>query len=564
MAQSFTAEFSVYMETPSSEHYSDKKLLHGFLWSTMVRTEDPCFFGLFLCCESENSTNGWRCSTKFSLESTELGTPKQMEGSVDFSVTGGWPPNRGWVQFMKRDERKRIDVTAVVTINSTSTGDSPLKPMLPAKSSPVMFQRRLNIGSLNNNVFYTSHTAHGKTWLAHIQKLDSFKLKFKIECYNTQTGALESLKCAALMVIKESTNFKQTRCLGEFFNFNLNPDVRSTVDVTFIIDHESYDGVDFGREYLSLPAHGNNSMLLRDDTSIPLNSYILARNSPILKNLIEEEGEIDHDVSDFEPEAVRIFIDACYSGVLDKLDESTEFMVFSDFVKMIAVFKVDWAKDGCLEFYKKRLPKPTDDFTAYWNYALLALDTMLKHADASLLDYFLSCTPENKLKFQFRLPQLIAETTKRAHLDLLMVVVVQYDLTGEFINQMLAVLMLKNHIPLLIYWLENFNFLLCDKDVLPLLAEAVEQNTNADLCCEFIALLKKEREGEDEENIELNPVDGTLATLARNNWINMLDSTWPCSGKRPFSMTSRNLQKSVIEEELEEEEKSATSHTLGC
>ena len=102
--------------------------------------------------------------------------------------------------------------------------------------------------------------------------------------------------------------------------------------------------VNFGKEFLSLPAHGNISFSLKDGSTIPLNSYILARNSPVLKNIIEEEGELDHDLSDFEPESVQIFTDACYTDTLERLSEATEFKVLSDFVKMVSVFKIEWAK----------------------------------------------------------------------------------------------------------------------------------------------------------------------------------------------------------------------------
>eukprot|EP00116_Pleurobrachia_bachei_P002773 sb/3463035/ len=233
----------------------------------------------------------------------------------------------------------------------------------------------------------------------------------------------------------------------------------------------------------------------------------------------------NHDMSDFESESVRIFGDACYSGTLEMLSDITELKVFSDFVKMVAVFKTDWAKDGCLQFYKRTLPEPCYDFDAYWSYAILGLESAVKYSDRRLLDCLLSCVPENKTKFVFRISRLLADTTKKSHLDLVMVMAVEFNLVDQFIQQSLALLYYS--IPLLQYWLENFNFTLSGPDTLALLAEAVELNTGSETSCKLMAALKEESEmtieeiAKEDENCKVNVViaiDGTLATVARNHW----------------------------------------------
>ena len=45
-------------------------------------------------------------------------------------------------------------------------------------------------------------------------------------------------------------------------------------------------------------------MILGENTEYPVNSYVIARNSPLFKRIIEEEGELDHDVTDFDLAAV--------------------------------------------------------------------------------------------------------------------------------------------------------------------------------------------------------------------------------------------------------------------
>ena len=70
-----------------------------------------------------------------------------------------------------------------------------------------------------------------------------------------------------------------------------------------------------------------------------------------------------------------------------------------------------------------------------------------------------------------------------------------------------ALLMIKCNIPLLNYWLENFNFFLIDEDNFSLLAEAVERSTNAEVCCKFMAALKQEREQEEKEEDDEEDLD---------------------------------------------------------
>eukprot|EP00116_Pleurobrachia_bachei_P013914 sb/3474176/ len=140
-------------------------------------------------------------------------------------------------------------------------------------------------------------------------------------------------------------------------------------------------------------------------------------------------------------------------------------------------------------------------------------------------------------------------------------------------------MMFKNRIPLLNYWLENFNFSLCNEETLPLtlLAEAVEKTTDPRLCCNFMKNLKNEDVNGIEEAVvdggDLIPKDGTLATLARNRWKKNKDATWPCSNKRPFSLTGRELKKeesgadesgdAIMKKEEEKETNETTSHIMG-
>eukprot|EP00116_Pleurobrachia_bachei_P004869 sb/3465131/ len=383
MTQKVSTTFTVSIEDADKQrHYSHRKLFHGFFWVLCVNTSDPEYFGLYLHCEPPhveflifslgctNEPDGDNCHTSFEvlpLHQAQINLFKVVLKSLKLRL---------WAKVMKKDKSKVIKIFAKIKITSFSFGK--FEPIPPT----VLFQLCLPLDTLGNieSSYFTSQEVNGRIWLFEVQKPAPDMIRLRVDGYSKETLNEENNQGESVTVlVKNNPNLKQSKLLGQFFDLNFEKVIGCSVDLTFIFgDSSSYNQpsmMNFGREYLSLPTHGNNSFLLKDNTSIPLNSLVLARNSPVLKGFIEKEGELDHDVTDFEPEAVRIFADACYSGTLEKLSDETEFKIFSDFVKMVAVFKVDWAKGGCLEFYRKHVPKPSEDFTAYWNFGVLALDS---------------------------------------------------------------------------------------------------------------------------------------------------------------------------------------------
>eukprot|EP00116_Pleurobrachia_bachei_P004121 sb/3464383/ len=466
-------------------------------------------------------------------------------------------------------EYEKFTIEARITIKEIYLG----KPTVArARPNMVIFHRMVDTFFLSNTFATTSHETNNSTWIAKSKKTDEGLTFLVMKCNSkSQTPS------GAVIITIRGPNSVETRTGNVGENISFRAEISKKSVVTFLIHEQPFlcepefpKGVDFGREFLSLPTHGNISFILQDGSKVPLNSYILSRNSPVLKTIIEEDGELDHDVSDFEPESVRIFADACYTGTLEMLSNATEFKVFSDFVKMVSVFKVEWAKCGCLEFYKRNIPKQGADFDAYWNYAILALDSTVKYSDRRLLEYLLSRVPKNKTKYMFRISRLLVETTKRSHLDLVMVMVVEFNLVNEFMQQTLAMMMIQHSIPLLKYWLDNFNFTLCTVGTLSLLAEVVELNTDAESSLKLMAAIQDEsdeKESSKQENEEsdleeggagvserADMEDGTLATVARNHWRKIESSKWPCSKTRPFCPTRRKLWENEEEEERETED----------
>eukprot|EP00116_Pleurobrachia_bachei_P003532 sb/3463794/ len=513
----------------------------------------------------------------------------------------GEPTGNGWPEFIKDSGQRELKVNVSVTIKNSYFGQESIWSRLNSALQNLEDRENLHLGIkadrestiiFNGNICltnelteYISFEQSGRTWIVEIEKPVQRRLKLKVNGYYTATGVVENLDESVVVLVRQNPTLRQCKQLGQAINFNLGSEAGASVLATFIIIANSVcekepagtssgtkpapfnptsieqptrtssetnqapfnpesikksGGVDFGKEYLSLPAHGNNSFVLRDNTNIPLNSYILSRNSPVLKNLIEEVGEIDHDVSDFEPQSVRIFVDTCYTGKLDKLVDSTEFKVFSDFIKMVAVFKVAWAKEGCLVFFKNRLPKSLTEFTGYWECALLALDCSVKFGDDKFLTHIFSSVPENKTSFQFKISRLLAATSKRPEMDLVMALVVQFELHSTFVQHLISILDIGHSLPLQDYILENFNFSLCDKETISFLSEALSRCISPEYACNFMKSVETERLRK--ACIE----DGTLATLARNLWLNTEDSNWPCSNKKPFSQTKRNLTLTLL------------------
>eukprot|EP00116_Pleurobrachia_bachei_P001890 sb/3462152/ len=505
----------------------------------------------FLCCKPVRSTKEWMCSTSFSITNVTTGKGPMVCSRKFSNINSlGWGEPLEPLQNLNKFEKFTIE--AEITIKYSYLG----QPTVPeVKPNQVIFHRLAKDFATAFKIQTSNDQADGCTWIVVGRKTDK-GLEFVVTKHGPNGKLDMGLPIGAVVVTIRGPKLVETVSgdLGKTILLK-NPFEDQSV-VTFLIhdqpalyEPKTSKGFDFGREKLSRPAHGNVSFILKDGSKIPLNSYILAHNSPVLTNLIEEVGELDHDVSDFEAEAVRIFVDACYSGSVKMLKMETKFKVFSDFVKMVAVFKVDWAKDGCLLFYKEHLPELSENFENYWNYSLLAVDSVVKYGDTFFLDHLISKTPENLLKFQIHFFEFLANTTKQSHLDLFLVMVVEFGLIDKFVEQVLALLMVKFHIPLLNYWLENFNFSLCDEDtIIPLLAEAVDRSTNAEICCKFMAAIKTEKEEADsgknkggELEITVIPEDGTLATVARNHWNKVEGSTWPCSNKRPFCRMRKKL-----------------------
>ena len=201
------------------------------------------------------------------------------------------------------------------------------------------------------------------------------------------------------------------------------------------------------------------------------------------------------------------------------------------------------------------LPRSLENFTAYWHFALLALDLSVNLGNHSFLDHLFSSIPEKKEVLMFHFSHLLAEATDCLQVELVMALAVEFQLVPVFVQQLHSALIFSKKTTIIDHILENFNFALCDEQYVTKLADALKQCSSEQFAVSFIDALDGENKATESitENIEgdLIPKDGTLATLARNHWRKIVGSTWPCSKGNPFSLTKRELFKEVKEEVME-------------
>lgn len=79
------------------------------------------------------------------------------------------------------------------------------------------------------------------------------------------------------------------------------------------------------------------------DGSVRVETGVLTRNSSLFRHLLEDCKYEDHDMSDFDPDAVRFFIRVLQDEELRNLESR----LFRDINKMAIVFEVKWLEDRC-------------------------------------------------------------------------------------------------------------------------------------------------------------------------------------------------------------------------
>ena len=105
---------------------------------------------------------------------------------------------------------------------------------------------------------------------------------------------------------------------------------------------------DFGRRHIGVPSVGDLTFNLGEGAErIQADSKILSLNSPVINHLTTELHQTCLEADDFSRDAVDCFIEACYTGKVEALNQDN----FRDVNKMGHVFQVDWLSAKCKEYF---------------------------------------------------------------------------------------------------------------------------------------------------------------------------------------------------------------------
>ena len=95
--------------------------------------------------------------------------------------------------------------------------------------------------------------------------------------------------------------------------------------------------MNFGCNLLTSPTH-NNLVLNTNEGEVKANSVILSFNSPVISHMTGDLHMTSVDMLEFTKEAVRVFVNAAYSGSEEELTRK----LFRDVHKMSNIFEVTW------------------------------------------------------------------------------------------------------------------------------------------------------------------------------------------------------------------------------
>ena len=96
--------------------------------------------------------------------------------------------------------------------------------------------------------------------------------------------------------------------------------------------------MNFGRHLLGSPTHSTLKLNTSEGGEVKASSVILSFNSPVIDHMTTTLHMTSVDMLEFGEAAVRLFVDASYSGTSEGISQET----FREINKMANVFKVTW------------------------------------------------------------------------------------------------------------------------------------------------------------------------------------------------------------------------------
>ena len=105
--------------------------------------------------------------------------------------------------------------------------------------------------------------------------------------------------------------------------------------------------MNFGRRMLSSPTHNTLKLNTSKGGFVYASSVILSFNSPVIDHMTTTLHMTSVDMLEFSEAAVRMFVDAAYSGNAEGLNRE----IFRDVNKMANVFEMSWLVDKCVKHF---------------------------------------------------------------------------------------------------------------------------------------------------------------------------------------------------------------------
>ena len=107
--------------------------------------------------------------------------------------------------------------------------------------------------------------------------------------------------------------------------------------------------MNFGRHLLSSPTHNTLKLNTSEGGVVYASSVILSFNSPVIDHMTTTLHMTSVDMLEFSETAVKVFVDAAYSGIVEGLNRD----IFRDVNKMANVFEVSWLAGECAQYFSE-------------------------------------------------------------------------------------------------------------------------------------------------------------------------------------------------------------------
>ena len=107
--------------------------------------------------------------------------------------------------------------------------------------------------------------------------------------------------------------------------------------------------MNFGKYLLSSPTHNTLKLNTSKGGVVCASSVILSFNSPVIDHMTTTLHMTSVDMLEFSETAVKVFVDAAYSGIVEGLNKE----IFRDVNKMANVFEVSWLAEECSQYFSE-------------------------------------------------------------------------------------------------------------------------------------------------------------------------------------------------------------------